>query len=662
MKISKIILTILILSIIALVFSGCGGSTPSLNYPPVIYTLIANSDTLEVGQNTIITCHAYDQNGDTLDYTWTKTGGTISGSGSAVIWTAPATAGTYTIICVVSDGELTDAYSISIEVVEPESTNQCPLITSTAVTTATAGTAYTYAVTATDSDGDTLTYSLTAAPTGMTINSASGVITWTPTVKNTFWVAVKVSDGKLHDIQIFTITVAEANNAPVITSTAVTTATAGTAYTYTVTATDPDDDDTLTYSLTAAPTGMTINSATGAITWTPTAAGSENVIITVSDGTDSITQSFTITVAEANHPPVITSTAVTTATVGTAYTYTVTATDSDDGDTLTYSLTVAPTGMTINSATGVITWTPTTGQVGNNTVSLQVSDDGSPIEIDTQNFIVEVVSAEPNPIVRRALLVGVGDYQYFPDIFGNSDLTAPPLDVDMMHSTLNNSSSGFSSFTELKDLQASKTAILNGIATAFSEADSDDVSYFYFSGHGMNYEGISYLCPTDASYFPPLSSYVSTNELESALSAIPGTKVIFLDSCHSGGFIGKGKESENNILKEELINFNNDVVNVFFEGSSKGLLTTNQYKVLTSCHYYQVCYEMIPGDENSYGVFTRALCSGCGYYGDYFADSNSDNKVSLQEAYLYVIDWVYSLGIEQDVQIYPSNSSFTIID
>ncbi|GAH91355.1 unnamed protein product, partial [marine sediment metagenome] len=49
----------------------------------------------------------------------------------------------------------------------------------------------------------------------------------------------------------------------------------------------------------------------------------------------------------------------------------------------------------------------------------------------------------------------------------------------------------------------------------------------------------------------PLNSYISVDELEAALSAIPGTKVVFLDSCYSGGFIGKGKE-EITISQEEL--------------------------------------------------------------------------------------------------------------
>ena len=86
----------------------------------------------------------------------------------------------------------------------------------------------------------------------------------------------------------------QVNNAPIIESTPVTTATIGTEYSYTVTATDADGD-TLTYEV-SGPTGMVISSAGVISGWTPTAAGTVNVIVTVSDGKDPVTQSFTIVV------------------------------------------------------------------------------------------------------------------------------------------------------------------------------------------------------------------------------------------------------------------------------------------------------------------------------------------------------------------------------
>lgn len=281
-----------------------------------------------------------------------------------------------------------------------------------------------------------------------------------------------------------------------------------------------------------------------------------------------------------------------------------------------------------------------------------------------------------NETVYRAFCVGVGDYIYYPDSHGNTDLPGPPYDVDRMRQTLGFykfglSNTGFSTISYLKDRQATKSNILQGIASTFSEADYNDVSYFYFSGHGIRVNNTSYLYPTEASYYSPLSAYISIDELENALSSIPGTKVVFLDSCHSGGFIGKGRE---NIIvsQEELAFFNEDIIYIFSQAQSKGLLTTNQYKVLTACHYYQESmgiYPIVPGDFDPYGVFTIALCEGCGYSGSYPADTNLDTMVSLQEAYLYVKSYVTELDaqipyidITQDVQVYPNNSTFTIVE
>ena len=278
-----------------------------------------------------------------------------------------------------------------------------------------------------------------------------------------------------------------------------------------------------------------------------------------------------------------------------------------------------------------------------------------------------------NQTVYRAYCVGVGDYIYYPDSHGNTDLPGSPYDVDRMRQILSYckfglSNTGFSTISYLKDRQATKSNILQGIASTFSEADYNDISYFYFSGHGIWENNTSYLCPTEANYYAPMTNYISVDELEAALSAIPGTKVVFLDSCYSGGFIGKAMD-EIITSKEELESFNDEVISVFSQAESKGLFTPNQYKVLTSCHYYQECWEIQPEEGNPFGVFTMALCEGCGYSGGYPTDTNMDTKVSLQEAYLYVKSYVQDLSntypylnITQDVQVYPNNSSFTIVE
>jgi len=364
-----------------------------------------------------------------------------------------------------------------------------------------------------------------------------------------------------------------------------------------------------------------------------------------------------------NHAPTIISAEITTTFVEAAYIYDVDAIDPDTGDILIYSLSVNPVGMDIDPATGVINWTPT--DIGSFEVTVEVSDGELTA---TQDFMI-TVSPSSARIVYRALCVGVGDYQNFPDAYGNTDLLAPPYDVDRMRQTLANckfglSNTEFSAISYLKDGQATKSNILQKIASTFSGADSNDISYFYFSGHGGYSEvfATSHICPTD-------NNNISANELESALSAIPGTKVVILDCCSSGGFIGKGKE-EIIISKENLESFNDEIINVFSQAQSKGLLTTNQYKVLTACHYYQSCGEVQLDSEDLFGLFTMVLCDGCGYDGNYYADIANDNdtRVTLNEAYEFVkervlfYEMLWDFDDRQDVQVYPNNSNFTIVE
>jgi hypothetical protein len=86
--------------------------------------------------------------------------------------------------------------------------NHAPDIDSIPIIYAFEGVLYTYDVEATDVDGDTLVYSLASSPTGMTINSFSGVISWTPSTAGDYDVTIEVSDGDLFETQSFTIAVA----------------------------------------------------------------------------------------------------------------------------------------------------------------------------------------------------------------------------------------------------------------------------------------------------------------------------------------------------------------------------------------------------------------------------------------------------------------------
>ena len=73
------------------------------NHPPFISALIAQPSTLEAGQRSYLTCHAADQDGDMLHYTWISSGGTILGNGPGITWIAPEQTGGYSISCEVMD-------------------------------------------------------------------------------------------------------------------------------------------------------------------------------------------------------------------------------------------------------------------------------------------------------------------------------------------------------------------------------------------------------------------------------------------------------------------------------------------------------------------------------------------------------------------------------
>jgi hypothetical protein len=180
-----------------------------------------------------------------------------------------------------------------------------PVITSAAITTAAVGQGYSYQVTATDANGDQLTYSLATAPFGMNMHATSGQITWTPAAGQVGGndVTVRVADPKsLAATQSFQVSVTAgtpANAAPVITSSPRTTAKVGQAYSYDVNATDANGG-TLTYSLVAPiPAGMGINQTTGLISWTPAVQGTFGVTVRATDpGGLYASQAFTVTVSK----------------------------------------------------------------------------------------------------------------------------------------------------------------------------------------------------------------------------------------------------------------------------------------------------------------------------------------------------------------------------
>lgn len=281
-----------------------------------------------------------------------STTGLISGT----ISTGTAVDSPYTVTVTASDGTFQSSAKFTW-LVDNESD---PVVTAPADQTNYVGDVVSgVKATATFINKNPLTYTATGLPTGLTMNSKTGEITGTIATTDAsttpYTVTVSVTDGLQTGTATFKWTV---NPVVTVTPPANQTDTEGdTVSGVTVTATDAKDK-TLTYSAQDLPAGLSINSSTGAITGTIAAgAGSATpytVTVTASDGTYSGSATFTWTVN-----PAITITPPTAQTdlQGTVVSgVDVTATDFYN-KTLSYTATNLPSGLTINSSTGVISGT-----------------------------------------------------------------------------------------------------------------------------------------------------------------------------------------------------------------------------------------------------------------------------------------------------------------
>ena len=140
------------------------------------------------------------------------------------------------------------------------------------------------------------------------------------------------------------------------------TSTVGSAVSLQIQATDSASGQTLTYSATGLPAGLSISSASGLISGTPTTPGTGSVTVTAKDTTGAsgnATFSWTVNSVVSN-TVTVTNPGSQTSTVGSAVSLQIQASDSASGQTLTYSATGLPAGLSISSASGLISGTPTT--------------------------------------------------------------------------------------------------------------------------------------------------------------------------------------------------------------------------------------------------------------------------------------------------------------
>jgi hypothetical protein len=359
---------------------------PTANNAPTISGTPATS--VDVGAAYSFQPTAADADGDSLRFSisnrpawasFSTASGTLSGTPAA------ANAGNFSnIVISVNDGMATTALpSFAISVKGPD--NNRPAIGGAPMTSVQVGQAYSFQPTATDADGDALTWSIQNKPSWAEFSTSTGRLTGTPQASNAGSfsnIIIRVSDGKLSaSLAAFAISVQAApNRAPTISGSPSTTARVGTAYSFQPTASDSDANDTLGFSIQNKPSWATFTASTGRLSGTPSATGTfGNIIISVSDGKATaslaafgITVNASTTPPPSNSPPTISGAPATSVNVGSSYSFQPTASDPE-GATLAFSISNKPAWATFNTTTGRLSGTPSAAGTASNIV-VSVSD------------------------------------------------------------------------------------------------------------------------------------------------------------------------------------------------------------------------------------------------------------------------------------------------
>ncbi|MCF6455829.1 tandem-95 repeat protein [Pseudoalteromonas sp. MMG024] len=348
--------------------------------------------------------------------------------------TGESGSGYATMVFSVNDGTvfsvLTQTITFDVAAAPPPPpTNRAPSISGTPTTAINEGETYLFSPTATDIDGDTLTYSIVNKPSWSAFDTASGVLSGTPNADNigtTSNIVISVSDGKLSaSLPPFSIKVLKANEAPIISGFAPNTVKAGSSYSFSPTASDPDNDE-LTFTITNQPTWSIFDTSSGELSGTPNVDNigtTSNIVISVSDGDLSASLlPFSIEVINVNEAPVADSQNV-ELDEDTVKTITLTGNDSDN-DKLSFEVVTEPLSGTIELQGDTLIYTPIENFNGNDQFTFIAKDSELSSKPATVTINVKPVNDKPEAIADIVSLTYSDTMQYLLNV------TANDIDVD----------------------------------------------------------------------------------------------------------------------------------------------------------------------------------------------------------------------------------------
>ena len=240
--------------------------------------------------------------------------------------------------------------------------------------------------------------------------------------------------------------------------------------------------------------------------------------------------------------------------------------------------------------------------------------------------------AEETPGLR-ALLIGC-------DHFLSQADTSPAAEnnVELLARALLTDSRGYTLVRTLPNTISSEAQMAQALRETFGDAEEGDISLLYISTHGVYTEGDP--CGSAALLLSDgiREELLTARALKAMLDAVPGKKLLILDACHSGAFIGKGMSAS----------------------SGAPLFCEQDYRVLCSAGGSEASWYWQGSDAVSGGAsyFATVLGEALGVHGSYPADRNADGDVTLAEVY----DYIRENYAASTPQVYPQREErFTVL-